>query len=259
MTTGDIVNQAVLHQAFYHSARRISVYLSMPKHELSTNRIVHQALHDGKEVFIPYLHKSIESDRGPDGYLPMRCMDMVKLRDWADFDGLEMDRWNIPTVPHEGVEGRERILGGMEGVGKGKGRGGVEGLDLMLLPGVAFQVGTAGEIRRLGHGKGFYDFFLRRLRSGIEVEGERAKGWPKLVGLALEEQLLAETEDELPMGENDQRLDGVVVGDGRILGAKETSWAQNYPKYTEEEVEEYIKEEKADKARKATEKSKQQS
>lgn len=249
MITGDIVNQAVLHQAFYHSAKRISIYLSMPASELSTTHIVHQALLDGKEVFVPYLHKSSESDRGPDGYLPMRCMDMVKLRDWADFEALEMDRWNIPTVPDEAVEERESILAGRGGAEKAKGKGGVKGLDLMLLPGVAFQVGGAGEIRRLGHGKGFYDFFLRRLRSGIEAKGERAEGWPKLVGLALEEQVLAETEDELPMGENDQRLDGVVVGDGRIMGAKETSWVQKYPRYSQEEIE-YIKEEKADKAKK---------
>lgn len=257
MTSGDIVNQAVLHQAFYHSAHRISIYLSMPTSELSTTHIVHQALRDGKEVFVPYLHKSSESDRGPDGYLPARCMDMVKLRDWQDFEGLEVDRWNIPTVPDEGIEGRESILGGRGGVGRGKGE--VEGLDLMLLPGVAFQIGKEGEVRRLGHGKGFYDFFLRRLRTGIEAKNDRSEGWPKLVGLALEEQLIAETEDELPMGENDQRLDSVVIGVGRILGAKETSWAQKYPKYSKEEVEAYIEQEKAEKKRKVAEKAKQQS
>ena len=256
MITGDIVNQAVLHQAFYHSARRISVYLSMPTSELSTTNIVHQALLDGKEVFVPYLHKSSESDRGPDGYLPTRCMDMVKLRDWAEFEGLAKDRWNIPTVTDEGVEGRESILGGRGGVGTSGGV--VEGLDLMLLPGVAFQAGKGGKVRRLGHGKGFYDFFLRRLRSGVEAKAERAEGWPKLVGLALEEQVLAETDDELPMGENDQSLDSVVVGDGRILGAKETSWAQKYPKYSKEEVKAYIEQEKAEKERKAT-KAKQES
>ena len=229
----------------------------MPKSELSTTGIVQQALQDGKDVFVPYLHKSLESDRGPDGYLPVRCMDMVKLRNWRDFEGLQMDKWNIPTIPSDTVTERESILGGMGGVGNGNGVS--EGLDLMLLPGVAFQVGTQGEIRRLGHGKGFYDFFLRRLRSGIEAKGDRAAGWPKLVGLALEEQLLAETDDELPMGENDQRLDSVVVGDGRILGAKETSWGQRYPEYSKEEVENFIREEKEEEERKAAEKAKQQS
>lgn len=228
----------------------------MPASELSTTHIVQQALLDGKEVFVPYLHKSSESDRGPDGYLPARCMDMVKLRDWADFEGLERDRWNIPTVPDEAADGKESILGGRGGVGKDEGV--VEGLDLMLLPGVAFQVGKEGEVRRLGHGKGFYDFFLRRLRSGIEAKADRADGWPKLVGLALQEQVLAATEEELPMGENDQRLDTVVVGDGRMLGGKETSWAQKYPKYTKEEVEEYIRLEKEEQGRKTAEYVKQQ-
>lgn len=230
----------------------------MPKHELSTSLIVHQALKDGKDVFVPYLHKSTEKDRGQDGYLPARCMDMVKLRDWQDFESLEEDRWHIPTIPSESVGERESILGGRGGVGKGDGK--VEGLDLMLLPGVAFQVGAQGEVRRLGHGKGFYDFFLRHLRHSIEqqgeVEGGKGKGWPKLVGLALEEQLLSESEEDLPMGENDQRLDSVVVGDGRILGVKETSWAQQYPSHSKEEVEECIKKEQ--KERKAAEKAKEE-
>lgn len=204
----------------------------MPNKELNTIGIVHRALEDGKQVFVPYLRKTTESDRGPDGYLPARCMDMVRLHSWEDFDSLKPDKWKIPTVPEAGIEKRETILKGKDGV--------IEGLDLMLLPGVAFQVGKVGEIRRLGHGKGFYDFFLRRLREGIEAKGvmaaSRGEGWPKLVGLALEEQFMEGHEEELPMGENDQILDSVVVGDGRIMGAKESSWAQVYPEYWQDEV-----------------------
>ena len=89
----------------------------------------------------------------------------------------------------------------------------------MLLPGVAFQPINGGDedgmIRRLGHGMGFYDFFIRRYRAKTkEVAGEE----PLLVALALKEQVLENGEAEVPLGDHDALLDGLVVGDGRILG-----------------------------------------
>ena len=35
---GDIVTQSVLHQAWYHQAKRISIFLSMPDKELNTTQ-----------------------------------------------------------------------------------------------------------------------------------------------------------------------------------------------------------------------------
>jgi len=209
--------QTLLSWPKYEAAQRISVYLSMPTSELSTTQIVHHALGAGKQVFVPYLYAATERDVGRDGYRPKRCMDMVKLHDLRDFEGLERDTWGIPTVGEEGLELRERIL--FDRVEKdGDVKEEVEGLDLMLLPGVAFQeVGgeAAGGVRRLGHGMGFYDFFLRRLGQRGEEYGLDE---PELVGLALKEQLLG-AEEELPVGEHDALLDGVILGDGRILGS----------------------------------------
>lgn len=181
----------------------------MPSAELSTAAIVRDALVNGKKVFVPYLHLATERDQGRDGYQPKRCMDMVRLHGLDDFEGLESDSWGIPTVGQEGLEKRERVLGG-----------GREGqLDLMLLPGVAFQPINGGDedgmIRRLGHGMGFYDFFIRRCREKTE---EVAGVEPLLVALALKEQVLGDGDAEVPLGEHDAILDGLVVGDGRIIG-----------------------------------------
>ncbi|KFZ00674.1 hypothetical protein V501_10554 [Pseudogymnoascus sp. VKM F-4519 (FW-2642)] len=203
------VSNAIISWPKYQAAKSISVYLSMPSAELSTAAIVRDALVKGKKVFVPYLHLATERDRGQDGYLPKRCMDMVRLHGLEDFEGLENDSWGIPTVADEGVEKRERVLGG-EREGQ---------LDLMLLPGVAFQPINGGNedgmVRRLGHGMGFYDFFIRRYRAKTkEVAGEE----PLLVALALKEQVLENGDAEVPLGEHDAMLDGLVIGDGRILG-----------------------------------------
>ena len=131
--------------------------------------------------------------------------------------GLERDAWGIPTVTEKGVEGRERVLGGD---GNSGGRRMVS-LDLMLVPGVAFEAeeGERGMVRRLGHGKGFYDYFLHRYRSLDEHETEKAPhAKMALFGLALKEQVLRGAQgSHVPVGPYDSFLDGLVVGDGQII------------------------------------------
>jgi 5-formyltetrahydrofolate cyclo-ligase len=191
----------------------------MPGAEIQTAELVRHALSNGKEVFVPWLYATAERDRGRDGYLPKRAMDMVRLRDVADFEGLGRDAWGIPTVGDG--QGRERLVGGEaggngegheDGNGKGKEKGeAVKGLDMMLLPGVAFQKLEGDKrVRRLGHGKGFYDFFLRRY-------AERYGEGIRLFGLALKEQVLEGQEGEVPVGEHDCLLHGIVVGNGNVV------------------------------------------
>lgn len=70
---------------------------------------------------------------------------------------------------------------------------GVEELDVMLVPGVAFD----RTCRRLGYGGGYYDAYLAR-------KGLRAL----VVGLAFDEQI---TPRLLPAEEHDRRMDGVLT------------------------------------------------
>jgi 5-formyltetrahydrofolate cyclo-ligase len=193
----------------------------MPSGEIQTEEIVRHALNAGKEVFVPYLHRNSEirksGDEGGAIEAPKRIMDMVRLRGVGDYEGLERDKWGIPTVTEKGVEGRERVLG--EG-GSGSGRRGVK-LDLMLMPGVAFDVDEAQGVgvRRLGHGKGFYDYFLHRYRNVNEngtEKGESAR--MALFGLALKEQFLRDEQElHVPIGPHDSLLEGLVVGDGQVI------------------------------------------
>jgi len=144
----------------YQTATRISAYLSMPKGELSTDLIVHNALRQGKEVFVPYLYKSASPEPG----VPSSVMDMVSLHSEEDYEALEPDAWGIPTPSHDSIIDRKRCLGDTDGA-----KNEYRNLQLIIMPGVAFDK----DLARLGHGKGFYDVFLQRYEQrSVEATSE---------------------------------------------------------------------------------------
>ncbi|KAH8884853.1 nagb/rpia/CoA transferase-like protein [Thozetella sp. PMI_491] len=180
----------------------------MPSGEIQTDAIVHHALESGKHVFVPYLHRN---PLPPSADVPARVMDMVRLKNLQDYESLKRDSWGIPSIDPATVHERQRILGGPDAHHSEQ-----AALDLILMPGVAFDIHpTDGSIRRLGHGKGFYDYFINRHN---EKEASRAKGRPVLLyGLALSEQFLSSpSEGEVPVGPLDQGLDGLILGNGAI-------------------------------------------
>ncbi len=195
----------------YQEAKRIGIYLSMPQGEIQTYAIVCHALEAGKQVFVPYLHKA--SSPSPD--TPRYVMEMVDLRSVEDYHSLKRDAWGIPTIDEATIHQREHVL---KDAIKGS-----EALDIILMPGVAFDVDPkTGFVRRLGHGKGFYDYFLHRYVQSRGSQVEEPSMSPRtnvlLYGLALEEQFLnAETGPSVPVGEHDSLLHGLVLGDGKLV------------------------------------------
>ncbi|KAF2019265.1 5-formyltetrahydrofolate cyclo-ligase [Aaosphaeria arxii CBS 175.79] len=181
----------------YKAAKRISVYLSMPSGEISTTGIVHDALKQGKQVFIPYTYKL----QAPKENEPKSIMDMVELRSLKELESLEPDNWGIPTPSEESISSRANSFGGV-GLTGGEARS-ESNLDLIVMPGMAFDSGFG----RLGHGKGFYDYFLRRC--------EQSSRMPFRVGLSLTEQLLPSNQS-VPMDSTDFRLDALILGNGEL-------------------------------------------
>ncbi|KAJ5541908.1 hypothetical protein N7535_004327 [Penicillium sp. DV-2018c] len=168
-----------LSLAEYQNAKNIAIYLSMPSGELSTTGIVKDALQRGKNVYIPYIHTQDKTS----------VMDMFALGSLTEFESLQPDKWGIPSFLSTQIEGRQNAM--------------EQGLDLIVMPGMAFDHG----FRRLGHGKGYYDHFLTRYSN-------LTRKMPFLVALSLQDQLLAE---EIPVVEHDWLIDAIVVGDGRYL------------------------------------------
>lgn len=185
----------------------------MPSAEVQTAEIVRHALASGKQVFVPYLHKSpFTSNPDADPNIPTRVMDMVRLNNIEDYESLKPDKWGIPSIDPTTVGQRQRILGGPDVQHSEQAT-----LDLILMPGVAFDIAPESkEIRRLGHGKGFYDFFLERY---AEKLGRLDVQKPSvlLYGLGLREQFLSSPTEEVPVGPYDQPLHGLLLGDGKIV------------------------------------------
>ena len=142
------------------------MYLSMPKGEITTRAIIHDAFRQGKQIFVPYicnqnLHLHPRS---------RTAMNMVSLHSKSDYEALEPDAWGIPTIAEDSITERIRMLEDLgyttcsvsQGVAvreKNSKSSSTEygKLDLIVMPGVAFD----RDLRRLGHGKGFYDKFLK--------------------------------------------------------------------------------------------------
>ncbi|KAI9363294.1 5-formyltetrahydrofolate cyclo-ligase [Pilaira anomala] len=157
----------------FKKSKNISIYISMPTCEIMTNNIILHLLNSDKNCFIPRCTKN--------------TMDMVKITSVSDFESLPLNRWNIPEPPLD--QKRENALDDA-------------GLDLILVPGVAFDKNKS----RIGHGKGYYDRYIKKCNAWSEEHGKQP---PKLVALALNEQIVPV--GTIPLEETDQTLDHILT------------------------------------------------
>ncbi|GAO47381.1 hypothetical protein G7K_1589-t1 [Saitoella complicata NRRL Y-17804] len=169
------VTAALLALPAFRDAKRISVFLSMPKHEIQTLDIASAVLQQGKFLFVPRINAS--------------TMSMVPISSVSSLTALPRNKWGIPE-PTEEDPAEEALSTG--------------GLNLIVVPAVAFD----RDMARLGHGKGYYDKYIKACE---EKMGRR----PLLVGLCLEEQVVEV--GKIPMTDWDERVDMVVLGDGSVM------------------------------------------
>lgn len=146
----------------YQRANRMGIYLPIAGREISTWEIINDAFNHGKTVFAPYLYQAMESNQKK----PKMIMDMLQIKSKEEVDALVLDRWGIPTMSEDSAPQRFNCLGGTGTSQQDFGnRGNTIGLDIIIVPGVAFDLCFG----RLGHGKGFYDCFLDRYRRSTSM------------------------------------------------------------------------------------------
>lgn len=122
---GRCMEETVLSSAWFRQAESIFSYVSVNR-EPSTRRILHEALLEGKRVYVP------------------RCVDRQRMRAvriWS-MEDLAPGKLGIPEPREE----RETAL--------------AEELNLMIVPCIC----AARDGSRLGHGAGYYDRFLEKNR-----------------------------------------------------------------------------------------------
>lgn len=166
--------QLVLSLPQYKQAKRVGIYLSMPKAEAQTDVLVHDALRNGKAVFVPHIY-AVGTEKPKS-----KVMDMLRLGSLDEYQSLERDAWGIPKLSREGREGRENAMGGTglslnTESGSSKETMELSALDLIVVPGVAFDP----QMNRMGHGAGFYDKFLARFCE----DGKRRKPFLGMISL----------------------------------------------------------------------------
>ena len=120
------------------SAASISIYLSMRK-EIQTNELIQHSFEVGKKVFIPKIIGSNPED-----------MIMIELKSFEEIDTFPKSKWGIPE-PEFDINSIDRFS--------------LPLIDMIIVPGVAFDY----KCQRLGHGKGYYDCYLHRLRDARAV------------------------------------------------------------------------------------------
>lgn len=127
-------------------------------------------------------------------------MQMLQLNGMDDYENLPLTKWNIKQPKDDGT--RESAIE-------------TGGLDLVLLPGVAFTKDGG----RLGHGMGYYDKFIADMFVKVpQKEAKQLCGNIKqklqenktiLLALALKEQIV----NDVPLDSTDYLLDGVITSD----------------------------------------------
>ncbi|KAI8887890.1 5-formyltetrahydrofolate cyclo-ligase [Backusella circina FSU 941] len=162
----------------FKQSKNVSVYISMPTCEIITNSIIQYILQSDKACYIPRCTKT--------------TMDMVRITSIEDFNSLPKNKWNIPEPPLD--QPRENALD-------------KDGLDLILVPGVAFDQ----EKNRIGHGKGYYDRYIRKCNTWAAEHGKNA---PQTVALALNEQMV--DLNIIPLEETDQKLNAILTAEKTI-------------------------------------------
>ncbi|KLO19385.1 5-formyltetrahydrofolate cyclo-ligase [Schizopora paradoxa] len=188
----ELVLKNVLSSSQYQRCKTVSCFLSMGG-EVDTHEIAREIVSSGRTLYVPKIKKG-----------SARTMDFLQIHDAEDLESLPSGVWGIKEPGLEYAGGKRKNAMDEDS----------EALDLILLPGVAFD----RSLGRLGHGRGYYDQFINNYTKRCESKDVVR---PALLALSLQEQILPAK--EIPMGEFDRYMDGIITPDGIIEVEKESA------------------------------------
>ncbi|XP_045501570.1 5-formyltetrahydrofolate cyclo-ligase-like [Colias croceus] len=162
----NIVYNKIINHPYYKAANRIAVFMSTDD-EVNTAPIISHIQERGASAFVPQYLRGV--------------MRMLKVEN-GDQDIMPLTRHGIKQ--HSKDQIREDALD--------------SGLDLIIAPGVAFTLDGG----RVGHGAGYYDKYLTKIRAMQEIP-------PKVIAVAFNCQIV----DKVPMNDLDQKIDGVIYAE----------------------------------------------
>ena len=148
----------------YQEAKAILFYFGV-KNEVQTGKMIKSTLEKGKKVFLPKTN------------FEKRTISIVQINSLENLVETKQGLFE--------PEGKEET---------------VETIDLIILPGVAFDL----EGRRIGQGMGFYDSLLRKTKTNVP-----------LVGLCFEENI----EEEIPTESHDIEMN-IIITDQKTTRCK---------------------------------------
>ncbi|PWN35318.1 5-formyltetrahydrofolate cyclo-ligase [Meira miltonrushii] len=200
------VTQHVLNHPAYRDAKSVSIYVSMDQGEVRTEELCKQTLLLGKKLYVPRFAKVTPPTQQVGGSTTEAAqkasfdsdMRMLRVNDWEDYEAMVMNRWGI-REPDEHYREAQREDALEESSGG-------SGLDLILVPGVAFDLYGG----RLGHGKGYYDRYIARCQEFAKI---RRLPSCKTIALSLSQQILPSPE-RVPSDERDEPLDATISQSG---------------------------------------------
>ncbi|XP_021761722.1 5-formyltetrahydrofolate cyclo-ligase, mitochondrial-like [Chenopodium quinoa] len=188
----DAIQRLVLDAPWFKSSKRLCAYISCRAlREVDTSKVLAKILQtsdkdeqklEGKTLYVP---------RVEDKNSYMR---MLNISSMDDLIANSMDILEPAPVDSGGNE-RENVMHASEGI------------DLVLLPGLAFD--KSG--RRLGRGGGYYDTFLRNYQ---QLANEKNWKQPLLVALSYSVQIM--DDGVIPITPNDVFVDALVSPTGII-------------------------------------------
>lgn len=182
--------QSITSLSVFQNAKSIALYMHLPDIEIHTNYIINESFKLNKKIYLPRIEKLSKFNDYQNFPSQKSCLHFLSVESQSIIDNLKpRGKYQIREPEYTAQNSNDLLLNN-------------EKLDIIFLPGVAFT--QSG--KRLGHGAGFYDDFIKRYQSHHQNTQK-----PTLIGISLPEQIVDDNE-KFVVEDHDEFLDYIIAG-----------------------------------------------